>query len=48
MDFLSTLHLATTEGVLCCYVIIPLYRRHGVVLGVVYIFILATNKPFSV
>jgi hypothetical protein len=47
MDYLLTLHLAT-EGTLCCYFIIHLYHRHGVVLGVVYIFLLATNKHFLV
>jgi hypothetical protein len=38
-DCLSTFHLATFEGALCCYVIIQLYHRHRVVLGVVCIFI---------
>jgi hypothetical protein len=34
-DCLSTFHLATFEGALCCYVIIQLYHRPEVVLGVV-------------
>jgi hypothetical protein len=39
MDCLSTFRLATTEGAFCSYVIIQLYHRHRVVLGVVCIFI---------
>jgi hypothetical protein len=45
VDYLLTLHLAT-EGALCCYFIIQLYYIQELVLAVVRVLFLATDKPF--